>query len=98
MRAALQRQGVKPYDLPISWSNNQDDPSGDSEVFGVATAIEDPSFHLRIEAKVTCLHVNASGNEVKGVEALIQNQAWLFQANFVVLAAGAVNTPAILLR
>ncbi|MEY4826352.1 MAG: hypothetical protein RLZZ430_2002 [Cyanobacteriota bacterium] len=98
LRAALQRQGVKPYDLPISWSNNQDDPSGDSEVFGVATAIEDPSFHLRIEAKVTCLHVNASGNEIKGVEALIQNQAWLFQANFVVLAAGAVNTPAILLR
>jgi choline dehydrogenase-like flavoprotein len=98
LRDALHRQNCSPYDLPISWSGNQEDPSGDSEIFGVAVAITQPTFQLRIEAKVTCLHVNPAGTEVRGVEAVIKNQAWLFQANYVVLAAGAVNTPVILLR
>ena len=98
LREALLRHDCYPYDLPISWSNNKEDPSGDAEVFGVAEAITHSDFKLRTGAKVNCLHVDPSGSEIKGVEALINNQAWLFKANYVVLAAGAVNTPAILLR
>ena len=45
-----------------------------------------------------CLHVNPSGREVRGVEAEIDGQAWLFSAHQVVLAAGAINTAEILLR
>jgi choline dehydrogenase-like flavoprotein len=37
-------------------------------------------------------------NAVKGVEARIADQSWLFQGQQVVLAAGAVNSAVILLR
>jgi choline dehydrogenase-like flavoprotein len=98
LRQGLQRHECKPYDLPISWSNNAEDPSGDAELFGVAPAIRDSGVQLRCDAVVTRLHVNPSGTEVRGVEATIKGQAWLFQAQVVVLAAGAINTAAILLR
>jgi len=42
--------------------------------------------------------VNPSGREVRGMEALMKGEAWLFRADLVVLAAGAINTLAILLR
>ena len=35
---------------------------------------------------------------VKAVEAELEGDTWLFRADVVVLAAGAVNTPVILLR
>ena len=98
LRSCLERQGAQPYDLPISWSDNKEDPSGDAELFGVAPATATSSVQLRSGARVTRLHVNPSGREVKGVEACIAGQDWLFQSHVVVLAAGAVNTPAILLR
>ena len=97
LRGALKRQGCSPYDLPISWSEDRDDPSGDAQLFGLQVG---DSNHLTIRdnARVLRLHVNPSGNEVRGVEAEIQGDAWLFSADVVVMAAGAVNTPAILLR
>ena len=30
----IQRQGCQPYDIPISWSDDADDPSGDAQLFG----------------------------------------------------------------
>jgi choline dehydrogenase-like flavoprotein len=47
---------------------------------------------------VEALHVDASGREVKGVECRIGDDRWLFQGQQVVLAAGAINSAAILLR
>ena len=35
LRGALQRQGCQPYDIPISWSDDADDPSGDAQLFGL---------------------------------------------------------------
>ena len=98
LRSCLERHGAQPYDLPISWSDNKEDPSGDAELFGVVPATATAAVQLRSGARVTRLHVNPSGREVKGVEACIAGQDWLFQSHVVVLAAGAVNTPAILLR
>ena len=71
LRSCLERHGAQPYDLPISWSDNKDDPSGDAELFGVVPATATAAVQLRSGARVTRLHVNPSGREVKGVEACI---------------------------
>ena len=103
LRADLLRQSVHPYSLPLSWSESADDPTGDAELFGVDRALA-PVNHgaipavLRCGAVVEALHVDASGREVKGVEARIGDARWLFQGQQVVLAAGAINSAAILLR
>ena len=97
LRAALQRQGCQPYDIPVSWSEDRDDPSGDSQLFGLEAGDPD-RLTLRDNARVLRLHVNPSGSEVKAVEAELDGDTWLFRSDVVVLAAGAVNTPVILLR
>jgi choline dehydrogenase-like flavoprotein len=103
LRHDLARHGVRPYHLPLSWSESEEDPSGDAELFGVERALAPASpagvpATLRSGAVVEALHVDPSGREVKGVEARIGGDRWLFQGQHVVLAAGAVNTAAILLR
>jgi choline dehydrogenase-like flavoprotein len=47
---------------------------------------------------VVCLHTNPSGRAVKGVEAEIGGQSYLFLADIIVLACGAVNSAALLLH
>jgi choline dehydrogenase-like flavoprotein len=98
LRSSLQRQGLHPYDLPISWSDSQVDPSGDAELFGVELARQDSNICVRERARVRRLHVNPSGTEVRGVEAEIDGNQWLFTGDVVVLAAGAINTAELLLR
>ena len=97
LRAALERQQLHPYDLPLSWSGAAVDPSGDAELFGITPA-RSAGVEVRERARVLQLHVNPSGREVRGVEAEIDKQRWLFSADQVVLAAGAIGTPEILLR
>ncbi len=98
LRQGLERHGVRPYPLPLSWSESPTDPTGDAELFGIDCARACSSFSLRGGATVTRLHVNPAGTEVRGVQACIDGQNWLFTAHQVVLAAGAINTPALLLR
>lgn len=98
LRLALRRRGLHPYDLPLSWSESAEDPSGDAELFGLAGLPQTADVTLRSGAEVTALHVNPGGTAVKGVEARIAGQSWLFQAHQVVLAAGAINSAVILLR
>ncbi|MFN5161150.1 MAG: GMC oxidoreductase [Cyanobacteriota bacterium] len=98
LRSGLQRLDLHPYPLPLSWSESPEDPTGDAELFGVDRAETAPRYAQRCGARVLALHVGASGREVKGVEAEIAGQRWLFSAHQVVLAAGAVNTAVILLR
>ena len=97
LRTALERQGVRPYDLPLSWSESTADPTGDAELFGVDPARK-AGLTVRERARVLQLHVNPSGHEVRGVEAQIEDQRWLFRGHQVVLAAGAIATAEILLR
>lgn len=97
LRSALQRQGCQPYDMPISWSDDRDDPSGDSQLFGLQMG--DPErLTVRDNARVLRLHVNPGGRAIRGVEAEVNGDSWLFSADVVVIAAGAINTPAILMR
>ena len=98
LRSALERQGTHPYPLPLSWSESAADPSGDAELFGVEPARRAPAVRVRERARVQRLHVNPSGSEVRAVEAEIDGTTWLFSAQAVVLAAGAINSAAILLR
>jgi choline dehydrogenase-like flavoprotein len=98
LRLALQRQSLHPYDLPLSWSEAAWDPCGDAERLGLEPLRQQPGLTLRRGARVTALHVDPGGGAVRGVEAEIAGQIWLFQAHQVVLAAGAVNSAAILLR
>jgi len=98
LRQGLERQSLHPYPLPLSWTTSSEDPSGDAERFGVDRALAAGTVTIRRGARVIALHVNPSGTEVKGVEAEIEAQRWLFTAHQVVLAAGAVNSAAILLR
>ena len=98
LRLAFGRQGVRPDPLPLRWSESAADPSGDAELFGVDLACASTSFVVRSGAEVRRLHVNPSGTEVRGVEALVDGQSWIFMGHQVVLAAGAINSPAILLR
>jgi choline dehydrogenase-like flavoprotein len=98
LRHALRRQALHPYDLPLSWADSAQAPSGDAELFGLKPLLERPGLTLRGGAQVTALHVDPGGGAVKGVEARIANQNWLFQGHQVVLAAGAVNSAVILLR
>ncbi|MEB3321568.1 MAG: GMC family oxidoreductase [Synechococcaceae cyanobacterium] len=98
LRQGLERQGLHPYPLPLTWSTSREDPSGDAERFGLERASVEGGITVRPGARVTGLHVSPSGTEVRGVEAEIAGQRWLFTAHQVVLAAGAVNSAAILLR
>ena len=98
LRLSLERQGLHPYLLPQSWSESALDPTGDAELFGIDPARAQASVQVRERARVRRLHVNPSGTEVRGVEADIDGQCWLFNAHVVVLAAGAINTAEILLR
>ena len=98
LRSCLERQGTHPYDLPLSWSESAADPSGDAELFGVDPARQAATVTVRERTRVRRLHVNPSGHEVRGVEAEIDGNTWLFSADAVVLAAGAINSAEILLR
>ncbi len=98
LRLGLERQSLHPHPLPLSWTDSGPDPSGDAETFGLNGALGQPQVTLRSKARVSALHVSPSGGEVRGVEAEINGQSWLFQGHQVVLAAGAVNSAVILLR
>ena len=108
IRNALIRNGCSPYDLPISWSDSTKQengrfpncsffPRGDAQLFGLYNA-DRQHLELRTNAKVLRLHINPCGRAVKGVEVDINGEQWLFSSDLVVLSAGAINTPLILLR
>tara|TARA_B100000945_G_scaffold289342_1_gene262336 strand:- start:408 stop:1976 length:1569 start_codon:yes stop_codon:yes gene_type:complete len=102
----LKEEGCNPYYLPISWPENSEDinfencsmfQKGDAQLYGIYNS--DQNF-LKIipNAKVSKIDVNSSGKSVKGVEAEIKGDTWFFSSDIVILAAGAINTPIILLN
>jgi choline dehydrogenase-like flavoprotein len=95
---AIAAQGLHPTTLPLSLTQQQDDPTGDSEVFGIQPALKHDNVTLKTGAKVVGLHTNPSGQIIKGVEAEIDGRSVLFAAEIVVLACGAIKSAALLLR
>lgn len=92
----LTQYGLHPAYLPIGIG---DEGRTDSEDTGVSPAIKaGGDVTLKTSAQVVSLHTNPSGTEVKGVQAEINGQAYLFMAHIVVLSCGAINSAALLLR
>ena len=94
---AITKQDLHPTSLPLSLTRQEDDPTGDSEVFGIYLALKHHNVTLKTSAKVIGLHTNTAGTEIKGVQAEVGEQSFLFSADIVVLACGAVNSAALLL-
>lgn len=91
----LSERGLHPIHLPLGLG---DYGRTDAEDTGVTSALEYENVTLKTSAQVVSLHTNPSGSEVKAVEAKIGEQSYLFLSDIVVLACGAVNSAALLLR
>ena len=61
---AIAKQGLHPTSLPLSLTREEDDPTGDSEVFGIVPALKHDNVTLKTSAKVVCLITNSSGEAV----------------------------------
>ncbi|MBD2017398.1 GMC family oxidoreductase [Microcoleus sp. FACHB-53] len=91
----LSKQGLHPVHLPLGLGEHG---RTDAEDTGVTPILNNKNVTLRTSAQVVCLHTNPSGSEIKAVEAKIGEQSYLFLGDIVVLACGAVNSAALLLR
>lgn len=70
----------------------------DAEIEGIRPACTYNNVTLLTKAKVVRLHTSESGREVIGVETEIDNQSQIFRGDIVVVACGAINSAALLLR
>ena len=70
----------------------------DADVLAVRPVMREPNITLLTEAKVLRLHTSASGLEVTGVVAETNGEQMMFTGDLVVVACGAVNSSALLLR
>ncbi len=70
----------------------------DAQVCCVDPALERTNVTLMTEAKVSRLETSASGREVTGVVVERHGATETYSADFVVVAAGAINSAALLLR
>ena len=91
----LSKQGLHPVHLPLGLG---DYGRTDAEDTGITPVLNSENVTLKTSAQVVLLHTNPSGSEIKAVEAKIGEQSYLFLGDVVVLACGAVNSAALLLR
>ncbi len=70
----------------------------DSDVLAVRPNLPKPNVTLLTEAKVLRLHTSPSGREITGVVVEAKGQLREFSGDIVVVACGAVNSAALLLR
>ncbi|MEO1692057.1 MAG: GMC family oxidoreductase [Cyanobacteria bacterium J06631_6] len=74
------------------------DGKGDAEVNCVNKTLKYDNVTLLTGAKVVKLHTSASGQEVTGVETEVGDNTQTFSGDLVVVACGAINSAALLLR
>jgi choline dehydrogenase-like flavoprotein len=112
-RERLKGVGLNPFPLPLGidvdrwmqraktpWDAFPDAGHGkmDAESCGVKEALAHPNVELRTNARVDRLLVEPDGKSIAGVEVLRDGARSTISAKVVVLAAGAVNSAALLLR
>jgi len=112
VRQRLKSVGLNPFPLPLGidlekwlrraktpWDAFPDTGSGkmDAESCGVRKALTHPNVELRENARVERLSLEAGGKRIGGVEALVGGEQRRISAGLVILAAGAVNSAALLL-
>lgn len=74
------------------------DAKADSDQNCVRPALSHPNVMLMTGARVSTLHTNSTGRQVTGVETEIGGDRHVFSADVVVVACGAINSAALLLR
>jgi choline dehydrogenase-like flavoprotein len=114
LERGLRAQGLRPFPLPLairpspasspvklSLFDGYPDPTeskADSHVIAVAPALAYPNVELRTGHVVTRLITNSSGRAVQQVVAQHGDQTETFEADVVVVACGAIESAALLLR
>ncbi|WP_414039772.1 GMC oxidoreductase [Acidithiobacillus sp. M4-SHS-6] len=113
VETALREMGYHPFPLPLALHRLDDDPEhspcvrcptcdgfpcmlhakGDAEICGVRPALQDPKVRMLTGHRVRRLIHSEDGKSIQSVET----DQGSFTARLVVLAAGAVNSAAILL-
>ena len=110
----LRRQGLHPFSLPqaVDWRRGgrcvrcgtcdsypcMVDAKGDADVAAMRPALQSADVTLLTNAYVTRIVTRADGAEVAGLEVQGPRGALKVRARRYVLAAGAVNSAALLLR
>ena len=112
-RERLKRAGLNPFPLPLGididrwmqraktpWDAFPDAGHGkmDAESCGVDEALAYPNVELRTSARVEQLIMEPGSRRIAGVEVVRDGERSTIAARLVVLAAGAVNSAALLLR
>ena len=92
---SLSKQELHPFHLPLGLG---DQGRTDSEDSGTTPALKYENVTLKTSAQVLWLHTNPSGTEVRGVQAKVGDQYYLFLSHIVVVSCGAINSAALLLR
>jgi choline dehydrogenase-like flavoprotein len=112
-RERMRRVGLSPFSLPLGvdidkwlaraktpWDAFPDTHTGkmDAETCGLDAALAYPNATLETGARVERLVTEADGKRIAGVEYCVAGERRIVRAKLVVLAAGAVNSAALLLR
>jgi choline dehydrogenase-like flavoprotein len=114
LAARLARQGLHPFPLPLAldWRAGgacvlcrtcdsypcMVDAKGDADVCAMRPALRSPSVKLLTRAEVRRVVTDAVARNVTGLELIRDGQPLTVRAERYVIAAGAVNTAALLLR
>jgi choline dehydrogenase-like flavoprotein len=112
--ASFARQGLHPFPLPqaVDWRTGgrcvlcrtcdsypcMVDAKGDADVCAMRPALRSPTVKLLTRAEVCRIATDASARTVTGLEGRVDGRPLTVRAERYVVAAGAVNTAALLLR
>ncbi len=110
----FRRQGLRPFSLPqaVDWRwggrcvlcrtcdsySCMVDAKGDADVAAMRPALESPTVRLLTRAAVVRVRTDASATTVTGLDVVRDGHELTVTADRYVLAAGAVNSAALLLR
>ncbi len=112
-RTRMASVGLHPFSLPLgvdvdkwlahgrtTWDAFPDTHTGkmDAETCGLEAALRYPNVALQTGARVERLLLEADGKRLKGAQYRVGGETRVVVARLVVLAAGAVNSAALLLR
>jgi len=112
VRERLKRVGLRPFPLPLGvdlekwlaraktpWDAFPDTGTGkmDAETCGLAKALAHGNVELCENARVEQLLLDSDGKRVTGVDVSVAGERRKIFAGLVILAAGAVNSAALLL-
>jgi len=97
-----QDEGGRP-DAPMTLANFDGFPDpteckSDAHVLGIRPALQHPNVGLITQALATQLETDATGRKVKRVIVEKEGETCVFDCDMVILAAGAVNSAALLLQ